>query len=778
MGSVGLNIGLKALLTSQSALDTIGHNLSNANTPGYSRQSLSLSNSPSIRMRGLIQGNGVQADVVQRTVDELLNKRLLLQTSALERLATRQQGLSTAESLFDNTGGNGIEGLLQGLFSSFSSLSTSPDDNVLRADAVQSAVAMSSRFNQVATGLLGIGQDTVAQVRAHVDQINVLTTEIADLNRQIAVAEVDTATANDLRDRRDQTLRELAELVDTRVTEDARGVRVLIGGQPVVTPTDALQLLMEAGTDGKLELRIKGSDSTVEASGGAVGGLMGLLSGFLPRITEELGDFAHNLILEMNRVHSTGIGADGPFHQLVGSSAVEDQDGDGNLVDELLSNSGLPFDVTDGELYVNITDENTGEFEKFRIAIDTDRTTVQHLLTELNAIGHLNANLDGKGRIQLLTDSGYGFDFSARLDSNPDQIGSFGGGRATLGTAVSGPFALTSGDTLDLSGPVGPFSITFNSSSFQQISLATAEEIAQVINADPNALANGMVASAVGDDLVLQSVGSGSTEGFTVTGGSALAALGWSPGTAVTGHDTSVDARFSGTYTGTANDSLTFRPNMDGTIGNTPGLRIGVFDASGQKVADIDVGQGYTPGTEIDVLHGVQVSFGLGPVSAADNDVMRLDLVTDADTADVLPALGINSLLTGTDAATMGVRADLELNPNLLATSYTGAPGDNGTLLRLLNLNESGIGGLGNLTLDESFAEISGSVAQDLSSTNSALDAEQFLLDSLEARRDQISGVNVDEELVSLIEFEQAFAAASQYIRVISDLNQELLGII
>ena len=124
------------------------------------------------------------------------------------------------------------------------------------------------------------------------------------------------------------------------------------------------------------------------------------------------------------------------------------------------------------------------------------------------------------------------------------------------------------------------------------------------------------------------------------------------------------------------------------------------------------------------------------------------------------------------------MRADLELDPNLLATSYSGATGDNGTLLQLLDLNEARIGGLGNMTLDEGFAKISGGVAQEVNSTGSALDAEQFLLDSLEARRDQISGVNVDEELVKLIEFEQAFAAASQYIRVISDLNQELLSII
>ena len=598
------------------------------------------------------------------------------------------------------------------MFSSFSGLSAAPDDTILRAGAVQSAVAMSSRFNQVATGLLELAQDTAARVRAHTDQVNVLTAELAELNKQISAAEVETASANDLRDRRDQTLRELSQLVDTRVTEDGRGaVRVLVGGQPLVTPTEAHQLRMEADEDGEIALRISGSEGTVEVVGGAIGGLMGLLSGFLPKVSAELGDYAHNLILEMNRVHSTGIGADGPFHQFVGSSAVQDMDGDGSLVDELLSDSGLPFDVESGELYVNITDESTGEFEKFRIDIDSERTTIQRLLTELNSIAHLSASLDGQGRVQLLADSGFGVDFSPRFDTNPDEIGGLGGGRASLGTGTRGPFALAPGDTLDLTGPNGNFSIAFNSSSFQQIGLATAEEVAQVINSDPGTQANGLVASAVGDDLILQSVGSGASESFTVSGGSALASFGWSAGTVVNGHATSIDASFSGTYTGASNESLTFRPNMDGSVGNTQGLRIGVYDANGQKIADLDVGQGYTPGAEIDVLHGVRATFGLGQVSATDNDVMRLDLVADADTADVLPALGINSLLTGTDAATMAVRADLELDPNLLATSYSGATGDNGTLLRLLNLNEASIGGLGNMTLDESFAEISGGVA-------------------------------------------------------------------
>lgn len=84
--SLSTNIGLRALLTSQSALDTIGHNVANANTEGYSRQSLLISNSRPLNLRGLQLGHGVEANQVIRSVDDLLNSRIVRQTSTIGRL--------------------------------------------------------------------------------------------------------------------------------------------------------------------------------------------------------------------------------------------------------------------------------------------------------------------------------------------------------------------------------------------------------------------------------------------------------------------------------------------------------------------------------------------------------------------------------------------------------------------------------------------------------------------------------------------------------------------
>src|SRR5688572_1425206 len=97
--NVALNIGLRSLLTAQSALDTIGHNIANANTPGYSRQRIDISAELPLQIRGLFIGGGVRAGDVHRSVDALLNRRLLGQASIGGRLETQITGMTEVEAL-------------------------------------------------------------------------------------------------------------------------------------------------------------------------------------------------------------------------------------------------------------------------------------------------------------------------------------------------------------------------------------------------------------------------------------------------------------------------------------------------------------------------------------------------------------------------------------------------------------------------------------------------------------------------------------------------------
>jgi flagellar hook-associated protein FlgK len=778
MTNLGLDIGLRALLTSQSALDTIGHNIANASTPGYTRQSLAISSAPYQNVRGLLLGTGVQGDLVRRVSDELLSKRLVLESSGLKRLESRLEGLSLAQVLFGQPGSD-IGAGLQSFFGSVSSLSTSPADPALRDGVLQSGGELSSRFNELHQNLESLRQDSGQRVFDLVEQVNELARRVAELNSGIVGAEAGRASANDLRDQRDLALRQLSELVGIRYSSNDQGaVRVLIGGHMLVSPAGASRLEVQSDPSGALELRVSGSEQAVPLTGGAIGGLLELTQSYLPGLANEIDQLARSFLFEVNRAHSTGVPAGGPFSALSSEYSVADSDGDGETLDELLANAGLPFAIQSGELYVNVTDRASGALEKHRLEIDAQATTVGGWIDALNAIPHFSASLDSLGRLQLSAEPGFGFDFSRRVLGAPDLAGSFGGGRASLATPGQGPFALAHGDTLALTGPSGSFAIAFDASDFANIAQASAGEIAAVINADSQAQSNGIRAAAVGGALVLQSTASGAAQSFTVDGGSALSALGLQAGTTVTGSDTAVSVEIGGSYAGAENRRLYVRALGDGEIGATPGLEVEVQDEDGNVVATLEVGAGYRPNDELAIGNGLSVRFGPGAISSSDHDVFALDTVADSDTTDILAAFGLNALFTGTGAADLRVRESLQSNPTLLSTSASGAPGDGGALLDLLALSSAAIDSLGGLSFEKGYSEIASGIGLEVSSATSAVEAERFLVDGLQARRDQIAGVNVDEELVQLIEYEQAFAAASRYLGVVSQISEELLSIL
>ena len=782
MTNISLNTGLRSLLTAQFGLETVGHNIANANTPGYSRQLLSIGTEIPQMARGVLVGTGVSARSVMRSVDSLLNHRVLSQVSTGGRLESQLTGMTEIEALLGELDGRGIGTLMDDLFTSISALSADPGDSILQSAMGQAGLAMASQFNVISSDLSSMEQDITAELDVRLAEVNRIANDILVLNKEIAGFEASGVIANDLRDSRELALSELSKRVDATAIEDANGaMRVMVAGNTLVSSSRTYELEVTTDVVGDTKVKIDGASGYVPITGGTIGGLLGMADDFVPSLNSELDELARNLILEFNRVHSTGVPPAGSFESLVGSSTIADGDGDGDLRDELLSNSDLPFDVLSGSLQVNVNDETTGEVTSHKIDISSTHTTVGEFLDALNAIQHLSADIDASGRARIQADAAFTFDFSAKLDPNPDSAGTLGGGSASLGTQP-GPFAIADGDTLNLSAPSGgtPVAITFGNADFENINAATADEIAAVINADPSAQSAGIVAKTVEGRLFIQTLAEGSTANFGVDGGTVLSALGLAGfvGSTITGQDNSIDVEVGGTYTGEETDLYTFQPNMDGVVGTTPGMMVDVTDSDGNLVASLDVGPGYTPGTHLDVAEGITVSFGLGEFSATEGDMFALDVVADADTSDVLVALGLNSFFTGTGAADIGVRKDLEMDPSRIATSLGGSAGDNRVLMQMLGLQSHGAEGLGGETFSQSYGNTIGEFGFEVSSTVSALESNELLQISLNQLKESVSGVNVDEELVDMVKFEQAFAAASQFINVVNELQGELLNLL
>jgi flagellar hook-associated protein 1 FlgK len=785
MTLIGLNTGLKALLSARYALDTVGHNIANANTPGYSRQRVQLGAALPVQLGRLLIGSGVDAGSVQRSVDELLGRRIQGQRSLASSLAVQRGGLSDIEALLGEPGEGGLADLLEGFFDNVSQLATGPSDPILRTGVVEATQALGDRFRSFASDLERLGADARADVGARLDEVNALADEIAALNREIGATESVGVPANDLRDRRDAALGRLSELVDVTAVDGPNGsLRVLVTGNILVGSARANHLSLDQGDPAELRVRIEGADGFVAVQGGEIGGLLRLGEELAPDYRGRLDQLARQFILAVNRVHSTGVPTGGGFQSLTGTAELADFDGDGRVEDELLAKAGLPFEITSGALYVNVVERSTGALEKHRIDVDATHTSVQGFLDALNDVPGLSATLDARGRLRVAADQGFAFDFSRRIDADPDPEGLFGGARPTFATGAAGPFALADGDTLTLAvqsgGPPASVALTFSAADFADISQATAEELADVINADPQAQASGVRASAVEGRLFLQSLSTGTGATLTLTGGTAVGALGLGAftGVPVTGQANAVDVRLGGTYTGASDQRYVLRPLGDGTIGTTPGLQVEVFDQGGQRVALLDVGAGYVPGTELEIAHGVRARFGLGELSATHGDLLAFEAVADADSTDALVALGLNGMLEGSGASDIALRAELADDPALLSVSLSGEEGDGSLLVDLLELEHAVDEGLGGVDLGRFFGDLVGEVGFEAGRTESALASSAAVLESLETRQQSISGVNVDEELVDLVAYEQSFAAAAQYLSVVNQLGEEILSLL
>jgi len=182
-------------------------------------------------------------------------------------------------------------------------------------------------------------------------------------------------------------------------------------------------------------------------------------------------------------------------------------------------------------------------------------------------------------------------------------------------------------------------------------------------------------------------------------------------------------------------------------------------------------------GSPLEVADGVSVSFTGGEIRAAEGDVFTVDVIADSDTSDILVALGLNSLFQGVDASTIQVLESIQRDPGQLAASATGSVGDSGALRQMLDLQHTDVDGLGG-SFGEFYSTLVGGVGFEISSTRSAAEVEAFLVESLEERRQSIAGVNVDEELVNMLAFEQAFNAAAQFMQVVNQMQDEVLRLV
>ncbi len=761
---LGYSIGMRALRAAQSSMDLVGQNVANASTPGYSRRLSLLSSTEPLMFGRFGVGTGVQVAELRRVHDGLLESRLREQTHVLGRLDASGSLLSQLEGFFQEPSDNGLAARLDDLWNAFSDVSRSAGDASFRDGLVQSALTLGAGFRQVAAQVQSIGDEARQGVRAAVDVVNGLLVEVAAVNRRVIDSRSFGTTPGDLLDERDRLLKQLADWVDPQVIDRPDGtVDVLLDGLLLVSGDSARELATRQPSDGSVQVLLKSANQELEIGSGRLKGYLDLARLTVPERQSELDQIARNLIYEVNRRHATAVSAAGPYAHL--SAAVTVPAGD---VDQPLAAIDLPFAVANGRLTVNVVETATGSVTQHFIDVDPQSMTLADLTAELDALSHVAASLDAVGRLRISADGGYGFDFSARLDVDPDDAGAFGSDHATL-TGASGPYALADGDTLTVAVDGGaPVTITFAAADFADISQATAAEVAAAIEAQ----LPGVAALAEDGRLTLKSSTTGATSSLSVTAASSNALF--SVGAADVGSDVAVDVVLGGAPTDGTSGRCTVRALADGTVGLTPGLEIGLYDAAGTQLATFDVGSGYVPGDPIELFPGVTLSLTAGSIEASAGDVFEFDLVGRSDTSDVLGALQLGAFFTGSSAADLDVNAELVADPRRVAGSRTGEPGDAGVFFDIVGLRDAAIEALSGRSFAESYGDVVAGIGLDVRGNETAADAQRQLLSSLEARREEISGVNTDEEMLRLLEYQHLYQAAGRYLQAVSTMTDTL----
>lgn len=318
----GINISRRGLQAQQRSLDVVGHNIANANTPGFARQSAILTSSkpytvPSMEtsLQAGQVGTGVTVSQIVRMRDEFVETRLRQESSTLSYWEALEQGLEQVELIFNEPTDHAIQESLDMFWDSMQELSLHPENDAIRAVVVQRSENLAEVIKHTSSRLHQLRVDTNYQIGIRVDQVNRMAEQIAGLNRQIAKVSGTGNNPNDLMDKRDVLLEELAQMVNIEIYQDSHNsVLVSIGGMNLVQREKSFALTTRVDPDqrdySRLEVIWASSRSKVAINNGMLAGLVQMRDEEVPYFLDRLEHWTYDFMDSVNTQHRAGFGLD------------------------------------------------------------------------------------------------------------------------------------------------------------------------------------------------------------------------------------------------------------------------------------------------------------------------------------------------------------------------------------------------------------------------------------------------------------------------------------
>ncbi|MDR2078830.1 MAG: flagellar hook-associated protein FlgK [Treponema sp.] len=317
----GIEIGKRGVQAHQQALNTTGHNLTNASTEGYSRQRVEFSPFEPIYLPGLNReetpgqiGQGVVVERIERIRDQLLDKRIVAQASAEGYWTARDPYVRMMDQIYLEPGENSIRSKLDVFWDAWQELSTYPADTASRTAVLERGKTLIDGIHERYNALKGLQTMADEDIQLTVGRVNELSSQIAGLNRDIQKIKAQGDNPNDLMDRRDLLVDKLSSIIDVTVDQrDPDEFMVHTSGLILVQGNIGRRFSLERGIDTEGYARITWEETGQDAyfKNGSLAALLDIRDKTIQDEIQTLDSMTMNFVDLVNEIHREAYGANG-----------------------------------------------------------------------------------------------------------------------------------------------------------------------------------------------------------------------------------------------------------------------------------------------------------------------------------------------------------------------------------------------------------------------------------------------------------------------------------
>ncbi len=391
-----LNIAKSAIFASQSSVNVASHNVANLNTEGYRKQEAQLSTRSGVQELFHVFGEGVNIDQIRQRQTKFADQRIYQESTRLGHWKSRTRIMEQIEALFTGVGESDLNAKMTDFFNAWEDLSTDPSSIEFRTQLEQRTRSLTAKFHDLNQGLNEIHENINGEIAGKVREVNEFLHKIHKLNDKIANLEYTGIMANDLRDQRNQLLRDLSGYMDIHVQERSHGrVEIIYDGMTLLNKDNVFELSTNTVSENdrkNTEISVHNKNLTIDS--GEIGALYAVHEQMLTPYQEKLDELAREIVTQVNNYHELGFdlyGDLGSYFFEPGKIRAENIQLSDNIADDLkkVAAAGGTHDWMSGTHVSNGPGDNTtalkiAELQHVRV-MEKNTTTFEGVYNKLYA---------------------------------------------------------------------------------------------------------------------------------------------------------------------------------------------------------------------------------------------------------------------------------------------------------------------------------------------------------------------------------------------------------